>query len=232
VATVVIYFAAQFLGSFLLLSVAWLRGWDQNQIQAWVQHIWPQFVYVALVEGTTLAMLAWFLRRRKAIWAAIGLVRPKLRDLAYTGLGIVIYFPLLIAAMTIVQNWLPRINLDQPQQLGFTGAHGPALALVFISLCVLPPLTEEILVRGFLYSGLRRKLPKITAAIITSLLFAAAHLEFGQNAPLLWSAAIDTFILSMVLVYLRQRTGSLWASIGLHTFKNSIAFVALFIFVK
>jgi fucose permease len=64
VATVVIYFAAQFLGSFLLLSVAWLRGWDQNQIQAWVQHIWPQFVYVALVEGTTLAMLAWFLRRR------------------------------------------------------------------------------------------------------------------------------------------------------------------------
>ncbi|MEO8785186.1 MAG: CPBP family intramembrane glutamic endopeptidase [Candidatus Saccharimonadales bacterium] len=232
IGTVVIYFVSQFLGSVLLLSVAWLRGWNQSYINAWVQQVWPQFMYVALVEGTTLAMLAWFIRRRKAVWAAIGLVRPKLRDLAYTGLGIVIYFPLLIAAMTAVQNWLPHINLDQPQQLGFSGAHGPALALVFISLCVLPPLTEEILVRGFLYSGLRSKLPKITAALIASLMFAAAHLEFGQNAPLLWSAAIDTFILSMVLIYLRERTGSLWASIGLHTFKNTIAFAALFIFAK
>ena len=39
---------------------------------------------------------------------------------------------------------------------------------------------------------------------------------------------LDTFILSLVLIYLREKTGGLWASITLHAFKNGVAFVALF----
>ena len=232
VVTVAIYFLSQVIGSLLLLGVTKLKGWDSVQINHWVQQVFPQFVYVVLVEGVTLGLLWRFLRSRRAKASQIGLVKPKARDLAYVLLGLVIYFPLLIATMAAIQVWFPQINLNQPQQIGFTGAHGLSLILVYISLSVLPPLTEEILVRGFLYSGLRAKLPRIAAMLLASLMFAAAHLEFGLGAPLLWSAAADTFILSMVLIYLREKTGSLWASIGLHMVKNSIAFAALFIFVR
>ena len=41
-------------------------------------------------------------------------------------------------------------------------------------------------------------------------------------------AAATAFVLSLVLIYLREKTGSLWASITLHAIKNGVAFVALF----
>ncbi len=85
------------------------------------------------------------------------------------------------------------------------------------------------MVRGFLYGSLKKQWPKIYAVLCTSALFAIAHLQFGSGAPLLWVAAIDTFILSLVLIYLRDKTGSLAASIMLHMLKNSLAFVALFL---
>jgi membrane protease YdiL (CAAX protease family) len=59
-------------------------------------------------------------------------------------------------------------------------------------------------------------------------LFGVAHLQFGSGAPLLWVAALDTFTLSIVLCYLREKTGSVWAGVFLHAIKNAIAFVALF----
>ena len=73
-------------------------------------------------------------------------------------------------------------------------------------------------------------MPKIVAALITSIIFATAHLEFGEGAPLLWVAAIDTFVLSLALVYVRERTGRLWGSMGVHALKNTVAFVSIYIF--
>ena len=77
--------------------------------------------------------------------------------------------------------------------------------------------------------GLRTNLPVVPAAIITSILFGAAHLQFGSDKPLLWIAAMDTFALSMVLVWMRVKTQNLWAPITLHMLKNTVAFVLLFI---
>jgi membrane protease YdiL (CAAX protease family) len=59
--------------------------------------------------------------------------------------------------------------------------------------------------------------------------FGLPHLAQGGDAGPLWIAFIDTFILSMVLVWLREQTGNLWAGIVLHAIKNGIAFVSLFI---
>jgi len=125
----------------------------------------------------------------------------------------------------------PSLNFEQEQEIGFsTAVSGLTLVPIFISLVVLPPVVEEILARGFLYTGLRTKLKPILATLITSVLFAVAHLQWGEGAPLLWVAAIDTFVLSMVLCYLRETTGRLAAPIMLHAIKNGIAFAALFIF--
>jgi uncharacterized protein len=123
------------------------------------------------------------------------------------------------------------LNVDQKQQIGFTGAHGfLPLLVTFLSLAVIPPLVEETVMRGFLFSSLRAKLALRTAVVITSVLFAIGHLQFGSGAPLLWIAALDTLTLSLFLIYLRQKTDSLWASILLHGLKNSLAFIFIFIY--
>ena len=132
--------------------------------------------------------------------------------------------------LSLATHIFPTINVNQKQQLGFQNSSGSLdLFLTFVSLVVLPPLVEETVFRGFIFTGLRSSLKWWWAAFITSLIFATAHLEFGSGQPLLWSAAIDTFTLSLVLCYLRQKTDSLWPGILLHALKNCIAFVALFI---
>ena len=70
----------------------------------------------------------------------------------------------------------------------------------------------------------------VPAAIITSLMFAVGHLQFGSGAPLLWVAALDTFVLSLVLCYIREKTDSLWPGIFIHAIKNALAFSVLFLF--
>jgi hypothetical protein len=86
------------------------------------------------------------------------------------------------------------------------------------------------MVRGFLYSSLKKALPVVWAVVLTSGIFAIAHLSGGGATGPLYIAALDTFVLSLVLIYLREKTGGLWASITLHAIKNGIAFMALFVF--
>jgi membrane protease YdiL (CAAX protease family) len=131
--------------------------------------------------------------------------------------------------VAILTSLIPSLNINQKQEIGFNSVHGAIpLILTFISLVIIPPLAEEIATRGFLYSGLRKWLPRLVAALAVSILFGAAHLPEGNSGPL-WIGGVDMFTLSLVLVFLREKTGNLWAGITLHALKNGIAFVSLFL---
>lgn len=97
---------------------------------------------------------------------------------------------------------------------------GLAIAAIFA-------LTSNFLAAGLFVGGtvlsviFAQKKPIIGSAIFTSMLFALAH---GQ-----WNVAIDTFILSFALIWVFEKTGSIWSSILLHAIKNFVAFGALFI---
>lgn len=232
--TVAIYFVSQLLASLAAGIFAGFVGWDSEQLSNELEAA-PglQFLFIFSIEALTVFLLYKFMKRRKTPWKAIGWVPPKLRDVGYMLAGFGAYFAIYAYIVhTAVQLLFPQVDTDQPQQLGFdtATAAGPDLIFIFLSLVILPPLVEEILVRGFLFTGLKQKMNLISAALITSVIFAAAHLQWGSDAPLLWTAAADTFTLSMILVYLRHKTGSLWPGIGVHFIKNGIAFLALFVF--
>ncbi len=232
--TVGTYFSAQILGSMLLSGIAPFFTGKGGRTDVWLEHsIGGQFLSVALIAGTMFGLIAAFLDARKTKWRAIGLIRPRLRDARYAVLGYLAYFLLLSLALQLAAKLLPGLNLKQEQDVLFNkDTTGGALWLVFISLAVLPPFVEEIAFRGFLYTGLRTKWPKVVAAVVTSVLFAVAHLQVGSGQALLWVAAMDTFVLSMVMIYVRERTGGLAASMSIHFIKNSLAFSYLFLLHK
>lgn len=232
VIVLIIYFASQIMGGLMLSIYPALRHWSGTQATSWVNNsVVAQFMYVVIAEGLTLLSLWAFLRHYKISLGDIGLKRAKGEDILYALSGFALYFVTYAILLSVVMKLVPSLNVNQPQQLGFQNVSGLGqLVLTAISLVILPPLVEEILMRGFLYGSLRRSMPKIIAALVTSILFASAHLEFGEGAPLLWVAAIDTFVLSLVLVFLREQTGRLWASMGVHGLKNTIAFLSLYIF--
>ncbi len=189
-----------------------------------------QFAFILAAELLTIGAIYGFVHRYKFSMRGIGLRRPRWSDLGY-GLAMVVpYYVLYLLTVGVVSHFVKGLNVDQPQDIGFNNVHGSAaLALTFISLVILPPITEEIMVRGFLYSSLRKVMRLAPAVILTSAIFAAAHLPEGGAAGPLYIAALDTFVLSLVLIYLREKTGGLWASITLHAIKNGIAFTALFV---
>jgi uncharacterized protein len=207
-------------------------GWDESQTRMWLNtSVFAQFLTVFTLEAVFLYIIWLFLQFMRVKLSEIGLVKPVWKDIGYALAGYAVYFAAFVLITSIAQQITPVIDLEQEQEIGFSKeTTGAALGLVFLSLVILPPIAEEIATRGFLYTGLRSKLPKVFAAILTSLLFAAAHLQWGNGAPLLWVAALDTFVLSLILVYLREKTGSLWSPIMVHMIKNGMAFLVLFIF--
>jgi len=187
--------------------------------------IGAQFVYVALAEGLAAWLVIRTVRRRGLGLGFIGLGRrPNRGDLGRALIGFGVFYLLLIIAGVIVNSLSPDLT-NQKQNLGFTNiSSGSDNVLAFVSLVLLPPLGEEILVRGYLYSGLRKLWRFAPALLATSFIFGAAHLEIGSGSPLVWGAALDTFLLSVVLVYLREKTGALYAGMLVHMLNNLIAF--------
>lgn len=228
--TLAIYFGAQLIGVLLLYAPITLLG-SEEQATKWLsESVSGQFTTILLVEVLTVIFLLRFLKERLANLKTIGLQRPKWLDLGYVLVGFGLYFILYIVILNLAKAVIPELDLEQAQETGFESAKGLQLVLVFVGLVVLPPVVEEYLTRGFLYTGLKNKLPIIWAALITSGLFAVAHFQAGNGKPLLWAAAIDTFVLSLVLIYLREKTSGLWAPVGLHALKNSLAFLSIFVF--
>lgn len=201
-----------------------------NEIEHFLTNTtFSQFLYVAITEIFAIILLIFLMRATRETWRTIGVRWPKWRHAIYTFGGLAAYFGIYIVAAMILSGVL---DFDQKQELGFDDQiAGSALIWVFISLVILPPIVEEILFRGFLYTRFKRFLSMRTAAVAVSILFAVAHLQFGSGNPLLWTAALDTFILSLVLVYVREKTGTIWAGVGIHALKNLIAFSILFVFV-
>lgn len=228
---VVLYYASQLIGGLLVSIYPFAQHWSHARATDWLNSsVGAQFIYIVLAEVLTLGVLYLFLRKYHRGFQVIGLKRPRWRDPMYGLLAVPAYYVLYLLTVGVIGHLVPSLNIDQQQNIGFDSVQGFAqLLLTFVSLVVLPPIVEEIMVRGFLYSSLKKGLPTGLAVIATSAIFAGAHLPEGGAAGPLYIAALDTFVLSLVLIYLREKTGSLWASITLHATKNGIAFVALFI---
>ena len=90
-----------------------------------------------------------------------------------------------------------------------------ALILTFISICILTPISEELLFRGYILDALNRLHGKWPAIIISSIIFGMVH--------------FDPFTMGMATIggviygWIRMRTGSLVPGIVAHGMWNTMA---------
>ena len=224
-----LYFLAQIGSSVVIQSLPEFWGWSGDRAEAWLSSNFAQFLYILLAEVITIGVIVWFVRRHKRKLSDIGVKRPRWRDVGY---GLAAYVPYVLLLILLITVVTPFIDVSQEQELGFEATRTFwQLALIFVSLVLLPPLTEELMMRGFVFTSLRSRMSFLSTTLITSVLFAIAHLAGGaQGSGPLYVAAVDTFVLSLLLCYVREKTGSIWACVVLHALKNGIAFAGLFIF--
>jgi membrane protease YdiL (CAAX protease family) len=179
-------------------------------------------LFLTGISSLGLLIVIWLmLKLKKTNVKNLGFKKPKIRDFGWLVAGLAIYFFFLLLALAAA-SLIPGFNLDQAQEIGYKNVVGWQIVLAFVGLVIIPPLAEEIVFRGFLYRGLATKWRKVWAAIFSSLLFALVHFQ--------WNVGIDVFVLSLVLVFIYEKTKNLWVCVGLHAVKNMIAFMAIFVF--
>jgi CAAX protease family protein len=100
--------------------------------------------------------------------------------------------------------------------------NGHARALVLLIICVGAPLSEELLFRGFLFSGLAKtRLGFVGTALITTLLWTGLHWGYSLFG------LFEVLSIGLYLSWLLVRTGSLWATIFCHAAYNTVVAVVL-----
>lgn len=224
--TFFLYFGGQFLAGLTIGILSLVTGLSFGMGEGGLG-IAGQFYFVLVSDAIMIFALWLFLRARRNSFRQLGLKRsPAWKDAGYALVGYLVYFGLLLVALSVIGP-LTGIDLEQEQELGFDNLFSQAEKIMgLIALVLLPPIVEELIFRGFLFTGLRTKMKFTGAMLITSLLFAVPHL-FASSEGLLWVAGVDTFILSAILCYLREKTGALWAPIAVHGIKNAIAYTIL-----
>lgn len=229
--TILLFLTAQVAAAFLICMVPIFSGWSDARTNDWLKNSFiAQVAIFPLSAAFMLLPLYYFLKRFKDGFRSIGLRRPTSSDFLWSLGFLPVYIFAFAIILAIVKALVPSLDVNQAQDLGLNGSYNSIqLIVVGVSLVILAPITEEIIFRGMIYSSFKKALPVIIAAILTSILFASGHLLESGDSSLLYIAGIDTFVLSLILVYLREKTGGLWASIGLHALKNGIAFVSVFV---
>jgi hypothetical protein len=157
-------------------------------------------IFFAQLGGRTVA--AWqFGLRPTQFWRALGTT-------AAIGFGFLLSL--------VVWNALVHPPTEKVlEQIG-TGVFSAALT------CVLAPICEEFLFRGFIFTALRNWRGTLPAAVITALLFGAVHVG---SAPALDLVPLAGLGFALCLLY--RRTGSLYPCIVVHSVNNSVAFGTL-----
>jgi uncharacterized protein len=171
----------------------------------------------------------WMLTRYKPI-GDIGLAIVP-RDLVYIVAGLGLQIALAIVFLPLSELLFPEGRPQQEVADMIANADTMLLRVVLVAAAVvLGPVTEELMYRGILLKALERW-GKVVALLLSSLVFAAAHLT-GLDLDDFWrSAAIflpPLFVLGLILARLTQKTGRLGPAIFLHSGWNLLsAFVLL-----
>jgi membrane protease YdiL (CAAX protease family) len=177
-------------------------------------------VYLSLVAGIVGVMGF----RRLSVTEVFGLSLGKFPKAAATGLiWLVITYPLILATQFLVQRLIG--SADDSQAIVRYFLTHPDLkhrAAIILMAVVVAPVAEEVLFRGYLYGVIRRYCGRIAAIAVSSLLFAAIHVHLPSAPGLL--------LLAVTLCLLLERTGSLWATITMHSLFNASTIAMLIFF--
>jgi membrane protease YdiL (CAAX protease family) len=94
-----------------------------------------------------------------------------------------------------------------------------ALWLLVIAFSVAAPVTEELMVRGFLYRGWSASfLGPVGAIVLSSLVWTAMHAQYYD-----WFLFSEVMSIGLLLGFMRWRSNSTWLTIVMHGLNNFAA---------
>ena len=136
-----------------------------------------------------------------------------------TGIGYAVFIPAVFAAslfwLEFAQYFL-AIDLQKQESIDiFSSIKSPcAFVSAALCVCVLAPVSEELVFRGVFYRSLKWVINPAVAAIITSFLFALIHGNMFAFPAL--------FLFSILLTLAYEKSGNICSPIVLHALFNIV----------
>lgn len=137
-----------------------------------------------------------------------------LRILFAIGCAVLLYFLLDKGLDPVCERIFPTSEESYQKTLQ-TLSKAPVISL--FQVCILAPIIEEILMRGYLLNGLSISYGSIIALLMSSLMFALLHFNMVQT--------FSAFVCGLVLGLLYLQTGSILCCILTHTGYNLISYI-------
>jgi uncharacterized protein len=166
-------------------------------------------VFFAQMGGRAVGAWQFGLRRPAAGWRVAG--------------GLVL--ALLISFIVLSALWSALVHPEEEKELikSLGSNEGPVLLILSAALtCVIAPICEEFLFRGYIFTALRNWRGTLPAALITGALFGGVHVG---SAPALDLVPLAALGFGLCLLY--RYSGSLYPCIAAHSLNNALAFSSL-----
>lgn len=168
-----------------------------------------------LYGAITLVVVGFLLVRGHHLATAFGLDRWRWSTPLASLAAFTLVVPWILASQFITYRLLGPSAEPQPMVTFLMQSTGwvPRLAVAFVAV-VAAPLTEELIFRGCVYGIARSFGGRLAALVFSATVFALIHGHLPSFPGL--------FILAIALALVYERTGTLWASIGLHALFNAV----------
>jgi membrane protease YdiL (CAAX protease family) len=178
-------------------------------------------------QGGILVWIWFFLRETAISWSqAFGLESPRrAKAVLWGATAAVLFLPVawgmqgLLGSLIELATHHAATQQELVKDLQKAGMPWGEQAFMAVLAVLIAPVAEETLFRGILYPTLKQNGFPRAAWWVTSLLFAGMHCNGLSFLPLT--------VFSLVLIYLYEKTGSLWASITAHSVFNFANFLFL-----
>ncbi len=216
----------------VLLSFALSRGGSAPSVPLSSQADWTNavvtFLFDVAIEATFLIAPYYFASRA---FRTVKLRMPRILNALgfrrfHVGQALLLVVALFVGiyALNFIYQYLIdvlHLHLQTNDQVLLRqGKNAPITTYATLVVAVLvAPLCEEVFFRSFVFVGLRTGMPPGVSVVLSALIFAVAHADFGSFLVLLF--------IGLALAFVRLRTHSIWPGILLHMLNNGVSAVLL-----
>ena len=181
-------------------------------------------VNLVFVQGSVVIMIMLLLFKYRLKWkdAFGGLGNPAQTIALPCLLGSLFLFPAFLlhsVSHFIIIKMGGDPSTQQAVQMVSAAENHAEIALQAFSVVFMAPVAEELLFRGVIYSSIKQIGYQRAAIAISAILFAAVHSSWALMLPLI--------VLACILVWLYEKTGSLFAPMVMHATFNAINFMLI-----
>jgi membrane protease YdiL (CAAX protease family) len=127
----------------------------------------------------------------------------------------------------VIAEWLGSLatqilpNSPNTQCTAVRDEYGGYVGVAIPLVCLIAPISEETIFRGFIYGWLRRRLPVLPAVVMSAAVFSSAHLVLVLALPL--------FGVGVILALLYEYSDSLLPGAIVHGLFNLVGIIAILV---